>query len=243
MLTAFSHGKVRRVAEDIPAGASLRRALTASEDMLTAAVFERLAYLSDTTLWLTLQGVFRLPHHPAADEVRLLSIEFWPLLPKCSEKLGKAVEPDVILRFAFPEGRTIALVVECKLGAIQSAQQWAEEWIAFQMEDSEEPASETYLLALGGFPARPTVPEFTAEALKKHGVAITAFAADWSDILRVSDGALAQAPSETRVFADIADALSLFGYRRFEDLQTLTQVALTLPTSRSSPHQLQRLGD
>src|ERR1700688_2213729 len=99
MLNAFTHGKGRRAPTDIAAGESLRKALSTSEDMLTATVFERLGYLTDASLCAVLHRTFGLaPLSPG--DARLDSLVFWPKLTKCADKLGQEVEPDVVLRFS-----------------------------------------------------------------------------------------------------------------------------------------------
>lgn len=224
MLTAFIHGKGRRAPEDVPAGASLRKALSASEDMLTAAVFERLAYLNDNTLWELLQRTFRLPLRPHSDRAQLTALEFWPTFTGAAERLGQSVEPDLIVRFAFPSGSPLALIIECKLGAAQDPHQWAREWLAYQAEDGREPDEEVYLLALGGLSphrASETVERFGREITKRWRFDIKAAAAEWIDLLSAIDAIEATTCGDRRALADVKDALKLFGFRRFHDLQDL----------------------
>lgn len=223
MLTAFTHGKGRRAATDVAAGSSVRKVLSASEDMLTSAVFERLAYLNDTTLWSVLQRAFRLPAHTAAEDAELMTMEFWPMLSGATARLGQSVEPDLVMRFAFAEGRSLALIVECKLDAQQAPAQWAQEWIAWRAEEQAEPEEITWLLALGGLPhrAEETVERFCAEILRTYGIQINAAAADWTDMLEAIGTVEFRTRGDARVLNDVREALGLFGVRSFKNLGSL----------------------
>lgn len=223
MLTAFAQGKGRRTKTDVAAGTSIRRVLSASEDMLTAAVFERFAYLSDFTFWTIVQRTFRLPRHVDAEDAKLLHLEFWPMLTAGKGTLGQSVEPDLTARFAFPTGGSLALIIECKLDAQQIPGQWAQEWAAWHAEERTEPEEPTYLLALGGLPFSPTetVERFCAELSKTSGLQLTAAAADWSDLLAAVDSISPCNGSEARVLNDVREALRLFGFRSYRDLREL----------------------
>jgi len=225
MLSAILNGKGRRLPETIAAGSSLRAAFSKSEDMLTASVFERLAYLDAPVLWKLLVATFAPRILPDEQRVELVSVEFWPMWSEASNEIGKSVEPDVVLRLDVGDpARRIALIVECKLDSFQYPDQWAQEWKACQAEmASSDEVQGTYFLALGGFRERPEqlVSRFTEFIRQKHALEIKAAAASWSDLLKAVSRMQPDCQRTRRVLADIYLALELHGFREFRGLNDL----------------------
>lgn len=228
MLRAILDGKGRTVPEGLKAGDSLRRVYKVSEDLLTATVFERLAYLGGSTLWAVLRATFRPDVLPDRKVVELDEIEFWPRWSKANPTLEQDVEPDVILRFSVGDPPVrVTLVIECKLGRWQEAGQWRREWIAHEMEfaGDDEP-DECFFLALGGlgvFKGKPQemVSAFATPASVGASTPIMAAAADWSDLMHALHKVEIPEGAERRVFEDLRRALALHGYRRVRPLSDL----------------------
>jgi hypothetical protein len=229
MLNAITHGKGRHFQSDISAGDSLRKAFLRSEDMLTATIFERLAYLSGPVVWQILGLTFRPRFLPSLQIVQLEEIEFWPTWSEARGRLGKSVIPDVVLRLSAGDPpRSLVLIVECKLDGSQDPNQWAEEWIAHADEyPSSQRPDEVWLLALGGRPPlfEGAVARFVAEIHRNRGVEIQAAAGDWTDLLRALDNLDLSAITDRRIVLDIRQALDLFGYRTFSPMSELGRLA------------------
>jgi hypothetical protein len=120
MLSANLNGKGRRLPDGLPPGASLRMAFKRSEDILTATVFERLAYLDGDVLWQVLESTFRPKVLATPRLVTLDDVEFWPTWGQARDAIGKAVEPDVVLKLTVGNPPVkVVLIVECKLDDLQ----------------------------------------------------------------------------------------------------------------------------
>ncbi|KQP60546.1 hypothetical protein [Methylobacterium sp. Leaf112] len=190
-------------------------AFVRSEDILTATVFERLAYLDGPVLWALLVATFKPRILPERKVAELTGIEFWPTWWPAGEAAGGSVEPDVVMRFSIGDPPVdVVLVVECKLGGLQYPDQWAREWIAAQGEGAADEAVETYLIALGGLPAsaETVVEAFTGTLHETVGIEVKAAAADWRDLLRALDELDVARQPDRRIVSDVKAALALHGY-------------------------------
>lgn len=146
MLTAIASNKAGRVRfEGSELSFSWREVFRRSEDLLTAAFFSRLRYLSDASLARVL-GL--LIGQEAADRLGALDeIEFWPHLVGLEQRSW--VEPDVLLHF---ENATLIVEVKPPFGGDQGLAQWQAEIHAFVAEclGDKRTAPETlHFLALG----------------------------------------------------------------------------------------------
>ncbi len=228
MLIAILDGKGRTVPDGLKGGDSLRKVFKVSEDLLTATVFERLAYLKGATLWAILRATFRPDILPPRSVATLDAIEFWPRWSKANPTLEQDVEPDVVMRFTVGDPAvTATVIVECKLRDWQRADQWRKEWIAHETEFSGDDGPEMcFFLALGGlgrFAGRPQdlVAAFTEAASAGASSIIRATAADWSDLLHALHAVKIEDGPQRRVVEDLRQALALHGYRRVRPLADL----------------------
>ena len=232
MLSAILNGKGRRLPDGLPPGASLRMAFKRSEDILTATVFERLAYLDGHTLWQILEATFRPKVLPTRKLVALDDVEFWPTWGQARDTIGKAVEPDVVLRLTVGDPPVkVVLIVECKLDGLQYPRQWAHEWIACQAQaQDDERADETYLLALGGVTRRTAamVAEFTTVIGRDHAIEIKAAGAGWQQLRDALENLSVESAASRRVIKDVKAALDLHGFRSFRPMGDLVQVSGSL---------------
>ena len=178
-------------------------------------MFERVSYLSGATAWDLLRETFPEASLPGRKLASLDEVVFWPTWSAASEKLGQRVEPDVALRFSVGEpARTVALIVEAKLGSLQNRDQWAREWIAHAAEVAGAEPDECWLLALGGMRLgnRARASAFASQIEDGFNVKVNAATAGWADLLAAT-GRIEAAGAEARILEDIRKALALFGFR------------------------------
>ncbi|RRJ82602.1 hypothetical protein [Aestuariirhabdus litorea] len=213
MLHAIINNKAGRILvkeESIP----LRQVYKEREDMITAAVFSRLPYLSEPTLQLLLETF--LPDISTALST-LSGVEFWP---RFSSTIQNQVEPDLILHF---EGLKVVVEVKRPRDGLQHAEQWYRELEALP-EDYW--LGDLIFWAVGGDPSHNQ--ELIAglavrlEEDEKISRSVPLFASDWISIakgidrLLRSDGPMTKADSV--VLGDILSALELYAvqYREFK---------------------------
>jgi len=223
VLHAILNGKAGALPADVSAGDSWRRVYRRAEDLLTATVFERLAYLNGPTLWAILVSTFRSGALPPRRVADLLEIEFWPLWQEAATALGQAVEPDVVLTLSIGDpAQRIVLIVECKAGGgLQYADQWAREWLSFQAETTVTgQPDEVWLLAVGGLPdsAQRTVARFTDDIRTRWNTEVRALAAEWTDLARALDEIDTTSLLEARIVRDLKLALGYRNVRPMSDL-------------------------
>ncbi|MDR7221299.1 hypothetical protein [Aminobacter aminovorans] len=247
MLRAIIEGKGRRLPASVSAGDSLKRAFVQSEDILTATVFGRLAYLDGPLFWEILKQTFRPQFLPAQSIVEIDDVEFWPTWGQAKGTLNKAVEPDVVIRLtAGDPPQSWALIVECKYGGgAQSSQQWYEEWTAYLAESAAiERADQVWLLAIGGHSPKgveATVTELSAATRTRHGIDLRVAGAEWSDLVKTLNTIEIPTSAARRVIADIRKAFDLHGFRQVRPLSDLVDLSQQYKpsgalTSLRSPH-------
>lgn len=231
MLQAILSGKSGRIPEGVTSGSSWLHALKHSEDLLTSTVFERLAYLDGSLLWKILEGTFgsALPSFRVAE---LMSIEFWPTWLDPTKGGAGTVEPDVFMEFLLGDpAQRVAVICEAKLGQQQYSMQWQRQWIAYQqkVEIGEASSDRVLFLAIGGLSGHRTQmaerfhQEITLNTFGK--VSVNAVAADWSALADAVHAAHQVATGGTlRLLADIAEALSVFGYRHLQALEGISDI-------------------
>ncbi|WP_346284597.1 hypothetical protein [Zoogloea sp.] len=208
MLSAVLNGKRRGTGF---AGKQLALGDTSgAEDVLTATVFERLAYLPDLLLETFFDRFLGLDEPPGP----LTEIQFWPSWYMA----GTRVEPDVVL-----QGSERSLLVEAKRhdhGLQQYAQQLARELVAGTCSGE---LRRPVLLTLGG------LPEYTGAAAGQLGAQIDAVLGDtsldyelvcrsWSHLYLALESTVATAPADSRpglfrLLEDIAATYAWHGLR------------------------------
>lgn len=138
MLYAITHSKAGRIevsGQKIP----VRQIFREREDMLTAALFARIQYLSLETLH-TLFSML-ISNQPDLNFGELNDVEFWP---RFESSIQGQVEPDVILNF---EWGTLVVEVKRPKDGIQSGEQWYRELECLPTEYVE---GKVLFWALGG---------------------------------------------------------------------------------------------
>lgn len=226
MLKAITAGKSGRIPESARPGDPWSAAMRRSEDLLTASVFGRLAYLEPSLLWSLLRATFgsALPEFRVAE---LETVEFWPTWYDPTTK--GTVEPDVFMQFKLGDpSKSIALIFEAKLGQHQYPLQWEREWVAYQnlITQGDADADEVFLLAIGGLTGHRLVliENFSKTIHTKTSgeVSINAVAADWRRLAdAVDQHSKVTAGANARILADIGEALALCGYRNVRGLSSI----------------------
>lgn len=222
MLLALTNGKAGRIKQDIASGSTWRSVFRASEDLLTASVFGRLAYLDGPMLWTILRRTFGvLPDFKVVD---LVNIEFWPVWDD-DEIAGRTVEPDIFLQFHVGDpSQRIDVIVEAKLGvgAVQDAEQWRRQWLAYlRLQKSIGEPWRMYHMAIGGmgrnaaWNAGRLISQMPPETS-----AIEIMAANWPALADSVYRQLNEQPvtRDKRILIDIIEALALAGYRHINPL-------------------------
>lgn len=217
-------------------GQSWRSLFRGSEDLLTATVFERLAYLNGALFWRLLTSTAKPSILPKRHVAELQKLTFWPRWNAAHSASGQGwTEPDAVLDFEIGDPpERVVLIVEAKLGGLQTAEQWAREWIAYERENAgyDRPAR-TFLLAIGDFRllnAR-RIEALTADASKllesfSSEIPVQAVGVNWSDLLiqvrKERDGS---ENHTRRVLDDIESALTLYGFRDYTAVESFASEA------------------
>ncbi|MGA3023563.1 MAG: hypothetical protein ABSF98_02215 [Bryobacteraceae bacterium] len=195
-----------------------------NEDFLTAAVFSRLLYMPPETISKVLP---MYDVHPG----EVIASAFWPEWSVESQGETHRVEPDVYIQFT-----GFDLIVEAKLDDVasypQTAEQWANEWAAWQQEHLDD-ERRGMLLAIGGLgrtesDVKTKVTRLAAEAESYlrarlprvppiHAVGIS-----WQSLYERL-GVLRKEVSP-QLLADLRAILGYFGFRGHQYLADLSEV-------------------
>ncbi|WP_234879194.1 hypothetical protein [Sinorhizobium americanum] len=187
-----------------------------SEDLLTASVFGRLAYLDGSILWRVLRRSFG-PPLPDFRVAELEGITFWPTWDEGGEANG-TVEPDVFLDFKLGDPAiSLRLIVEAKFGSYpaQYAEQWVRQWTAYH-ESNGDDGNRVFLAAIGGLGknVEETVEKIVGK-VTALGHDIEVVAAGWDRLLDALEEER-NGPADratTRIIDDIVTALGLASYQ------------------------------
>lgn len=238
MLKALLNGKLGRPdGDDDDAQRSAWESLTGREDPLTAAVFERFAYLHPEDAWALLRGACAntrahvLPEQAPSGAPELL---FWPKLrPGEASGDAKHVEPDVIVVWG-----DVLLIIEAKHHSAQWAGQWVQQLRAVQ-GDPQFANKQTIFIALGGADAT----AFTAiveEVTRALDQRVSFVLIQWTDLREAAEVVQRRtARSGAAIFDDMIAAIEAWGYRRRLGFDTLRSAAKDLYV-RTTPADLAR---
>lgn len=206
MLKAILHGKAGRLNFN-DENLSWREVFSRREDLLTAAFFGRLPYLSVAAQQQTLE---MLIGPPLAHRVgRIDDIEFWPKLR--DEEGWGYTEPDVLIH-----GERVLVVVEVKppAGGAQHLSQWKREIAGTLRQRQGRDGIEIEMLILLALGNNSAQWQLDAEILKQAFAdeEIMVVGKEWEEIIQ----ALLSMPSvklasDSAVFQSWIEALLLFG--------------------------------
>lgn len=214
MLHAILNSKARRVDVGGSASQSWRSVFQNYEDLLTAAFWGRISYLSQDALQALLSSLL-------ATDIRewgkFESLTFWPKYPFPDEldsavapwinERDKYAEPDVVLTF---EHATLMVEVKPPAGGQQYQQQWCKEIYAWQ--NSEEAQQALHFFAVGNLPKQANL--LFCELLTLFDD-VTFYSAEWRDVRTKMEHPASGWSSEQdqRIIADCLRALELYGIR------------------------------
>lgn len=212
MLNAILEGKAGRITlnEGIPQ--SWRTVFQSYEDLLTAAIWSRINYLSPAAMEHFFSALLGINGESwGAFE----SITFWPkyVFPNpVDEKMKlyfsgqeRFAEPDVVITFEH-----IVLIVEVKppAGGMQYQQQWRKELYTYLHDDDAK--NTVHFLALGNLP-RTTANWFIE--LKAEFPQVDFHGMEWHKFREIFQHSEWGAPQDKRIVADCLKALTLYGIR------------------------------
>jgi len=142
MLQAIIHGKAAKVSDEKGVSHKWSSVFKTREDLLTAAFFGRLPYLSDNSIHFLIQRMLSRGAIVGGLSLgKFKKVEFWPRL-KSKDPNRKSVEPDLLIYF-----EDLIVLVEVKPPHMpQSYDQWHRELGALSLKTKKT----VHFLALGG---------------------------------------------------------------------------------------------
>lgn len=143
MLHAILNGKARRVSLQSDESQSWRSVFQRYEDLLTAAFWGRIRYLSEESLQSFLSSVLNVK---VCEWGEFESLTFWPKydFPDPLDEAfrqwindeDKSAEPDVVMNFTHA---TLLIEVKPPAGGLQYQQQWCKEIYAWKNSGEDWP--------------------------------------------------------------------------------------------------------
>lgn len=214
MLHAILNGKARRVSLNNEGSQSWRTVFKHYEDLLTAALWGRISYLSEPSIHSLLSALLMTD---TAQWGKFDSLVFWPKysFPEVIDdgvrhwvnEKDEFAEPDVVLTF---EHATLIVEVKPPQGGQQYQQQWCKEIYAWK--NSEDAQHALHFLAVGNLPNR-AASLFAELADLFDDVAF--YGVEWRDVRAKMEHPANDWSTEQdqRVIADCLNALDLYGIR------------------------------
>ncbi|HGY3714685.1 TPA: hypothetical protein ACNVDX_000267 [Citrobacter gillenii] len=213
MLHAILEGKAGRVTITNESKQSWRSVFCEREDLLTAAVWGRIYYLSPVAMT---HFISKLLGSKLSGLGEVESIEFWPRysFPELNNErmkpylFGKEkyAEPDVVLTY-----KEAALIIEVKPpeGGLQSSLQWRKEIYTYISD--EHAKSRVYFLALGNVPE---VSDKWISELTHDFPQVTFYHAEWRRVREILQDHEWQLTQDRRIVEDCLKALALYNIKK-----------------------------
>ncbi|MFJ5365748.1 hypothetical protein ACIPR9_11620 [Pectobacterium punjabense] len=218
MLQAIMQGKAGRVEIEGRAPESWLGVFKKREDLLTAAFFTRIGYLSEKSRSLFIHEFLGLSES-VLGEYR--QVNFWPrysLNMKGAEQ--NSVEPDVILEF---EKADILIEIKPPHGGRQYHEQWKREITAYHQDERNK--GQLFFVALGNIPKSLGV--FNYNLIKKYRGNTKVIQREWHNAKNALLSLQNVDIHEQHIIRDCLSALSLYGirvappeYKKFSQLIT-----------------------
>lgn len=212
MLNAILEGKAGRIMLDGGEPQSWRTVFQSYEDLLTAAIWSRVSYLSPAAMDQFFSAMLGINRDSWG---KFESITFWPkyVFPDpADEKMQpflsgdeRFAEPDLVISFEHT-----ALIIEVKppAGGMQYLQQWRKELYTYLADDNAKDS--VHFLALGNLPA---TAENWFQELKTQFPQVEFHGTEWRRVREVFQYTEWEAPQDKRIVADCLKALALYGIR------------------------------
>lgn len=215
MLKAILHGKAGRIRSEGDAPLSWRQVFRQREDLLTATIFGRFAYLSAACQQKILG--FLLTPELACLAGKVNEIQFWPRLKThgINELEHRTlVEPDV---WICCDGLDIVIEVKPPFGGVQQETQWLAEVLAVNKASKQKEESRSTRLALVALGNNQCVAPSIAEKSIYQAIngPFSLHLMNWPEFcyfffsLRTEHFG-----TDLAVICDIIDAFSIFGLKR-----------------------------
>jgi len=212
MLNAILEGKAGRVTLNEDKPQSWRAVFKSYEDLLTAAIFSRINYLSPAAMEIFFSSLLGVKQESWGD---FESIKFWPkyIFPSPIDERMKPffsrdeqfVEPDLVLTF---EHAALLIEVKPPAGGIQYQLQWRKELYTYIKDDNAK--ENIHFLALGNLP--PAI-ESKFYELKEQFPQVTFYGREWHDVRKIFQYSEWKSPQDKRIVIDCLKALALYGIR------------------------------
>ena len=205
MLHAIWSGKARRLKIEglVEPAPRWRDIFHSNEDLLTATVFERLAYLSDAVFR---QLIAFMTGESGGTGFSLNEISFWPCLKGCPNRHW--VEPDIIM--LLEESLVVIEVKPPNGGGWQNLEQWKNEIRAAVAEYRNSVIKRLYFIPLGRNCS------WSEEDIASAATCVAPFKAtihplEWEPFAQALENLDAETPQDKRILGDIRLAFELFG--------------------------------
>lgn len=212
MLHAILNSKARRVDVSDKAAQSWRSVFQNYEDLLTAAFWGRVSYLSETSMHSLLSALLATD---IAQWGKFESLIFWPKYPFPAEidhsvrhwvdEKDSFAEPDVVLTF---ERATLIVEVKPPQGGQQYQKQWCKEIYAWKNSDEAQQA--LHFFAIGNLPKQANS---LFSELKTLFDDVAFYGAEWREVRAKMEHPVIGWSTEPdrRIIADCLSALDLYG--------------------------------
>ncbi len=198
------------------------------EDLLTSAVFGHLRYVPPGPLWSSLfRAALSLPIHGRAHTLEeyaraigldlsaasSVAVHFWPSHPEYGE-------PDLLLRFSFETGTTLALLIEAKLWSQKGAPGQPDDQLVRYIHALDDLApllgegvhvKESVLVYLTPRESAPEIEQSLSKLQNRDALSHRVYRLQWQDIL---EWATSHASGATGVSQQVLENIGEFLRRR-----------------------------
>ncbi|ASY80254.1 hypothetical protein BJK05_09680 [Pectobacterium polaris] len=204
MLQAIMQGKAGRVEIEGKAPESWRNVFKKREDLLTAAFWTRIGYLSAESRFLFIREFLGLSESELGE---YRQVNFWPRYSLDMKNVDqRSVEPDVILEF---EKADILIEVKPPEGGWQYHQQWQREITAYHQDERRK--EQLFFIALGNIPK--SLGEFNSGLINEYRENTKVIQREWHNAKNALLSLKVDNAHEQHIIRDCLSALSLYGIR------------------------------
>ena len=221
MLQAIMQGKAGRVEIEGKAPESWRNVFKKREDLLTAAFWTRIGYLSAESRFLFISEFLGLSKSELGE---YRQVNFWPRYSLEMKNVDQnSVEPDVVLEF---EKADILIEVKPPEGGWQYHQQWQREITAYHQDERRK--EQLYFIALGNIPK--SLGEFNNKLIVNYKDNTKVIQREWHNAKNALLSLQNVDIHEQHIVRDCLSALSLYGIRvALPEYKKLSQFITALP--------------
>ncbi|MFJ5428286.1 hypothetical protein ACIPUP_03865 [Pectobacterium actinidiae] len=221
MLQAIMQGKAGSVEIEGRAPESWRNVFKKREDLLTAAFWTRIGYLSAESRFLFIREFLGLSESELGE---YRQVNFWPRYSLDMKNVDQSsVEPDVILEF---EKADILIEVKPPEGGWQYHQQWQREIAAYHQDERKK--ERLFFIALGNIPK--SLGRFNSKLIEDYKDNTKVIQREWHNAKNALLSLQSVHIHEQHIVRDCLSALSLYGIRvALPEYKTLSQFIIAFP--------------